>query len=118
MKRTPHQAGSVANPTAIIDLGNETNIVKVSGSFMRSYASAVNLPTSLLIFVSDDGVDFTPVGMAIKTDPFPPQNEAINEFYWEASAEIKARYVKVEVRPRGTAWTMLAEVTVWAVTGE
>jgi len=92
--------------------------VKVSGSFMRSYASAVNLPTSLLIYVSEDGETFTPVGMALKTDPSPVQNEAINQFYWEASAPVKARYVKVGVRPRGAAWTMLAEVTVSAVPGE
>lgn len=106
------------NPTVVIDLEEETDVVKVSGSFMRSYASAVNLPTSLLVFVSDDGVDFTPVGMAIKTDPSPVENEAINQFYWEASAPVKARYVKVEIRPRGAAWTMLAEVTVWAAAGE
>jgi len=106
------------NPTAIIDLGEEMDVVKVSGSFMRSYVSAVNLPNSLLISVSQDGVDFTTVGMALKTNPSPPENEAINEYYWEASAPVKARYVKVEVRPRGTAWTMLAEVTVWAATGE
>jgi hypothetical protein len=106
------------NPTAIIDLQGELDVVKVSGSFMRSYASAVNLPTSLLIFVSNDGVDFTPVNMAIKTDPSPPQNEAIIDFYWEASAPVTARYVKVEVRPRGTAWTMLAEVAIWAIPSE
>jgi len=106
------------NPTVIIDLEEDANVVKVSGSFMRSYASAVNLPNSLLIYVSEDGVDFTPVGMAIKTNPFPPENEKINEYYWIASATVKAHYVKVEVRPRGAAWTMLAEVTVWAIPGE
>ena len=110
--------GPSINPTAIIDLQSELDIVKVSASFMRSYASAVNLPTSLLIYVSNDGTDFTSVNMAIKTDPSPVLNEAINAFYWEASAVVTARYVKVEVRPRGTAWTMLAEVTVWAIPGE
>jgi hypothetical protein len=102
------------NPTVIIDLLETTSIVKVSAHFMRSFASAVNLPNSLLIAVSDDGMEFKTVGLAVVTNPYPPQNEFINEIYWIASAPVEARYVKVEVRPRGSAWTMLAEATVWA----
>ena len=46
---------------------------------------------------------------------YPAQNEFINEIYWVAGEPVVARYVKIEIRPRGNAWTMLAEATVWAV---
>ncbi len=103
------------NPTVIIDLLESKSIVKVSAHFMRSFASAVNLPNSLLISISQDGMDFRTVGLAVMTDPFPPQNELINEIYWIANEPMEARFIQIEVRPRGQAWTMLAEATVWAV---
>lgn len=103
------------NPTIIIDLLEPTSIVRVSSHFMRSFASAVNLPNSLLIGVSDDGMEFRTVGLATITNPYPAQNEFINEIYWVAGEPVVARYVKIEIRPRGNAWTMLAEATVWAV---
>ncbi|MBN2219164.1 MAG: hypothetical protein JW697_02685 [Kosmotogaceae bacterium] len=102
------------NPTVIIDLLEPTKIVRVSSHFMRSFASAVNLPNSLLIGVSDDGMEFKTVGLAVQTNPYPPQNEFINEVYWVATEPVLTRYVKIEIRPRGSAWTMLAEATVWA----
>ena len=101
-------------PTVVIDLGGEEQVARVSGHFMRSFASAVNLPVALLIAVSTDGESYKTVGMATSWNPSPPKNEFINELYWLGDP-VKARYVKVEVRPRGTAWTMLAEVTVSAV---
>lgn len=102
------------NPTVIIDLLDKKPVVRVSGSFMRSYASTVNLPLSLLVSVSNDGIDFETVGLAVDTDPYPPMNESINEIFWVASEVVEARFVKIEIRPRGSAWTMLAEATVWA----
>lgn len=101
------------NPTVIIDLLESTPVVKVSASFMRSFASAVNLPNSLLIETSEDGIEFKTVGLAVNTNPYPAQNEFINEIYWVASEPVQARYVRIEIRPRGASWTMLAEATVW-----
>jgi len=103
------------NPTIIIDLLEPKSIGRVSAHFMRSFASAVNLPKSLLIGVSDDGMEFKTVGLAVATNPYPPQNEFINEIHWSPSEPVLARYVKIEIRPRGAAWTMLAEATVWAM---
>ena len=101
------------NPTVIVDLGEVKTIEKVSADFMRSFASAVNLPNSLLIGISNDGENFEFVGLATNYDPYPPENEKINKLYWQADKPLEAQYVLVEVRPRGNAWTMLAEVTVW-----
>ena len=103
----------VFNPVVVLDLGERVEgITRVSGQFMRSFASAVNLPYSLVVSVSDDGVDFTPVGLAVRTVPEFVTNEYINSFYWQDLVNpVDGRFVRVEVRAR-TGWTMLAEVTV------
>jgi len=101
------------NPVVVIDLGERVEgITRVAGLFMRSFASAVNLPYSLVVSVSDDGEAFTDVGLAVRTVPEPIVNEYINSYYWQDLANPTAgRFVKVEIRAR-TAWTMLAEVMV------
>lgn len=102
------------NPTVVIDLGERIEgITRVAGLFMRSFASAVNFPSGLVISVSDDGETFRDVGMATRTVPDPFMNELINSLFWEDLGNpVAARYVRVEIRPRGDAWTMLAEVMV------
>lgn len=102
------------NPTVVIDLGERVEgITRVAGLFMRSFASAVNFPSGLVISISDDGETFRDVGLATRTVPDPFMNEYINSLYWEDLANpVAARYVRVEIRPRGDAWTMLAEVMV------
>jgi hypothetical protein len=102
------------NPTVVIDLGERVEgITRVAGLFMRSFASAVNFPNSLIVSVSDDGETFRDVGLATRTVPDPFLNEHINSLYWQDLANpVAGRFVKVEVRPRGDAWTMLAEVVV------
>ena len=102
-----------SNPVVVIDLGERVEgITRVAGLFMRSFASAVNLPYSLVVSVSDDGETFTDVGLAVRTVPEEIVNEYINSYYWQdLENPVAARYVKVEIRAR-TAWTMLAEVMV------
>ncbi len=106
-------ADPVINPVVVLDLGERVEgITRVAGLFMRSFASAVNLPSSLVVSVSDDGETFTDVGLAVRTVPEPILNEFINSYYWQDLANpVAGRYVKVELRAR-TGWTMMAEVMV------
>jgi len=106
-------ADAVVNPVVVIDLGEHVDgITRVAGLFMRSFASGVNLPYSILVSVSDDGETFEVVGLAAKTVPAPAMNELINSVYWENLQEpVGGRYVKLDIRNR-TGWLMLAEVVV------
>ncbi len=106
-------ADPVVNPVVVLDLGERVEgITRVSAQFMRSFASAVNLPYSLVVSMSDDGITFTPVGLAVRTVPEFVVNEYINSFYWQdLERPVDGRFVKIEIRAR-TGWTMLAEVTV------
>lgn len=106
-------ADAVINPVVVLDLGEHTEgITRVAGLFMRSFASAVNLPYSLIVSVSDDGETFTDVGLAVRTVPEPILNEFINSYYWQDLVNpVSGRYVKVEMRVR-TGWLMMAELMV------
>lgn len=106
-------ADPTSNPFVVLDLGERVEgITRIAGLFMRSFASAVNLPYSILISVSDDGEDFSVVGLAAKTAPAPAMNELINSVYWEDLANpVAGRFIKLEIRAR-TGWTMIAEVVV------
>lgn len=102
------------NPVVVIDLGERVEgITRVGGVFMRSFASAVNFPNSLVVSVSDDGELFSDVGLAVRTVPDPFLNEFMNAIYWQdLESPVAGRFVKVEIRPRGASWTMLAEIVV------
>jgi hypothetical protein len=106
-------ADPTVNPVVVVDLGERVEgITRVAGLFMRSFASAVNLPYSLVVSVSDDGETFTTAGLAVRTVPEAIVNEYINSYYWQdLENPVAGRFVKVEIRAR-TGWTMLAEVIV------
>jgi len=104
----------VSNPTVTIDLGEVKNIDMVTGHFMRSNASAVPIPMCMIISVSDDDEVYYEVGIAATWDP-PAENEKINQIVWKNRGEkITGQYVMIEIIPRGKAWTMLAELSVFS----
>ena len=81
---------------------------------MRSNASAVPIPMCMIISVSDDDEVSYEVGIAATWDP-PAENEKINQIVWENRGEkITGQYVMIEIIPRGKAWTMLAELSVFS----
>ncbi len=101
------------NPVVILDLGEIKSVERVTGHFMCSNASAVPLPYGMIISVSEDDEIYREVGIASNYIPYA-ENEKINEVQWlNTAGEIKAQYVKVEILPKGNAWTMLAEVSVF-----
>ncbi len=106
-------ADATANPVLVVDLGEHVDgITRVAGLFMRSFASGVNLPYSILVSVSDDGENFDVVGLAAKTEPAPAMNELINSVYWQdLQNPVGGRYVKLQIRQR-TGWLLMAEVVV------
>jgi hypothetical protein len=100
-------------PTLVIDLGAPRRVDAVRCSFMRSQASAVPAPASFTVYVADATGAFRVAGVATVYDP-PLQDEKVNALLWrnDTGADILASRVKIEIAPKGTAWTMLAEAEV------
>lgn len=62
---------------ATIDLGKEENISFVKVHYLHQTGSWIYQPSSVIIFTSADGVDFSPVALS---NPTITNNEAICEF--------------------------------------
>ena len=101
---------------ATIDLGKEESISFVKVHYLHHPGSWIHQPSAVSISVSNDGINFLPVGLS---NPTIANNEAINEFLQPT----KARYIKVHVANFGTipagnagagskAWLFVDEIEV------
>src|SRR5690625_2071140 len=80
---------------------------------MRSDGSDVSLPASAIISVSEDGELWEGRGMALDWREGEPANDTLGTLVWaDEDWAGYGQFVRVEVRPGGEAWTMLAEVEV------
>jgi hexosaminidase len=107
---------------AIIDLGHEIPIHRVSTSYLQNTSSWIFFPSSIEYSISTDGVHYTPMGsfeqpVAVKHEPVQ-----IKEFPLETT-QTKARFIKVTAKNVGTcpgwhagkggkAWLFIDEIIV------
>lgn len=94
-----------------VDLGSETAIRSVTATFMQVVGAMVYLPASVIISVSDDGVDFT----ELSRQTFPVDKEKAIRFKdisWKGDA--KGRYVRYQARAGDElgGWVFTDEIIV------
>ncbi len=104
--------GWLRNMDVTLDLGETKPIRMVSASFMHSPAPGVFLPDSVIVSVSDNGRDFTPVAVMRGDIPVTTKQVQIKEF--AAPVQTQARYVNVRaVRHRKyRAYMFIDEIVV------
>lgn len=93
---------------AIIDLGEKRDLTGVSVHLCNGGTAGINAPHNAIVYVSDDGVNFT------KTAELDIASDA-SAIYW-TSAELEnvsARYVKFEFKPNGL-FVFINELEVYA----
>jgi hypothetical protein len=97
-------------PTVIVDLQSVySNLTTVIGYCMRDDGSAVNAPQYLIVSTSNNGTSYSFTGNATCSSP---TNGAINPYRLDRSL-FSGRYIKLNIVPQGTAWTMINEVVVY-----
>lgn len=93
---------------AIIDLGVSRNLTGVCAHICNGGTAGINAPYNAIVYVSDDGVNFTKAAeLDIASDA--------SAIYW-SGAELKnvsARYVKFEFKPNGL-FVFINELEVYA----
>ena len=94
-----------------VDLGNGTAIRSVTATFMQVVGAMVYLPASVIISVSDDGVNFT----ELSRQTFPVDKEKAIRFKdisWKGDA--KGRYVRYQARAGDElgGWVFTDEIIV------
>jgi Domain of unknown function (DUF4434)/Domain of unknown function (DUF5109)/F5/8 type C domain len=94
-----------------VDLGAAHVIKEVRSHWLQDEPSAILLPKQVTCLVSDDNVNFTPVGTVQKPTP---DNSTQSLWYTLTDlAGVNGRYVQVQVKPgSGAGWTFIDEIEV------
>ena len=86
---------------AVVDLQEMKSLNNFSGTFLQDSRSWILMPTKVEYYTSNDNVNFTLAG-SVSNDIDPKETEnKIKNFSFQASKEIKARYVKVIAKKFG-----------------
>lgn len=107
---------------AVIDLGSQKRVSKVSASFLQDQRSWIFMPLSLEISLSNNGEEFTPAGTIANDVPDREINPIIKEFI-STAINTSTRYIKVAAKNRGTcpswhpgaggkAWIFIDEIKI------
>ncbi len=94
-----------------IDLGSKEVIKEIRSNWLQDAVPGILLPQSLTCSVSDDNVNFTPVGTVKK----PSLGDGTQSWWYTLTDlnNIDGRYVQVQVKPGSNAeWTFIDEIEV------
>jgi len=96
-----------------IDLGEQTNITRLAGSFLQDQDSWIFMPEKVEFFVSNDGKNFKSVGVVENEVAQDTEDAVIQEL--EIRKRLNARYVRMVATSIGTCpeWHVGAGEKAW-----
>ena len=96
-----------------IDLGENTGITRLAGSFLQDQNSWIFMPEKVEFFVSTDGKNYKSIGVVENEIPQDAEDAVIQEF--EIRKNMKARYVRMVATTIGTCpeWHVGAGDKAW-----
>ncbi len=114
-------ANAGINQSVILDLGEvRTGISRISGGFMRTITSDVQLPVKMVLWVSEDNKTYNKIGDAATWFPEQKENERTSWLSWESSnGPVRGRYIKAEILPNSkdeqgnVGWILMTELSVF-----
>jgi predicted alpha-1,2-mannosidase len=107
---------------AVVDLGKQTQLKKVSIGFIQDINAWVFMPEYVQLFVSDNGIDFKPAGKVQNTLSQDKEGAIVKEFTFNFS-DTKTRYINIVGKNIGkcppghkaagsTSWIFTDEITI------
>ena len=118
--RTGHWQGYQGQDLeAIIDLGSEQGVNRISTGFLQDIRSWVWYPTEVVYAISTDGVNYTEVGTVLPE--FPDNQEgAFNKDFEVNFGTKNARYIRVQAKTYGKCpdWHLGAGGDTWLFADE
>jgi hypothetical protein len=110
-----------ADVDAVVDLGKEQSITKISSGYVQQTAAWIVLPTEVEYLISSDGENFKSLGILKPTVDIKDMNIQTYEFVKECN--VRARYVRVMAKnygklpdwhesPGGNAHLFIDEITI------
>ena len=107
------------NLDAIVDLGTERSINKISAGFLQDQGSWIFMPVKVIFSLSVDGKTYNEIGSVTNDVPDNNPDARIKEFTLFLKDQ-RARFIKVVGKNRGTcpAWHPGAGQKAWIFTDE
>jgi predicted alpha-1,2-mannosidase len=98
---------------ATVDLGEETEITRLAGSFLQDQDSWIFMPTEVEFFISNDGKKFKSVGVVENEIAEDAEDAVIQEL--DIRKKMKARYVRMVAKSIGKCpdWHVGAGEKAW-----
>lgn len=105
--------GFLGDFDATVDLGSVKPISSAGITFMHAPGAWVHLPQNVIVEVSANGTDFTPVG-TLWTDLDPKYPKILMKDYFASFPETDARYVRIRAKghDRPGAWLFADEIVI------
>lgn len=109
------------NLEAVVDLGSEKEISKISIGILQDQGAWIFMPEEVMFYISDDGKNFTEYGS--EKDPVDPKTDGPQLHDFTSRKNAKARYIKIVAKNRGTCpewhpgkgspcWIFADEITI------
>jgi predicted alpha-1,2-mannosidase len=103
---------------AIIDMGEKKLVKKLAIGFLQDIGSWIWMPRKVIFEYSDDGQNFTQIGIMENSVPVDNYNSVIKDF--EINSALETRYIKIKAIKYGTIpeWHLGAGNPSWIFTDE
>lgn len=95
----------------VVDMGEVTDIRKVSARFMQLIGPGVYQPTEVEVLTSDDGVNFTSQGVVSTTISDTDKDLSFEEYTFFGNWT--ARYVQLKANEAHKAFIFVDEIVIW-----
>lgn len=95
----------------VVDMGEVTDIRKVSARFMQLIGPGVYQPSEVEVLTSDDGVNFTSQGVVSTTISDTDKNLSFEEYTFFGNWT--ARYVQLKANEAHKAFIFVDEIVIW-----
>ena len=95
----------------LIDLKQRQKISRVEVSFMQSAGAEIFMPAVLTFYTSDDGENFTPIGL-FRKEPEKTDRPVYEQRIWKGKS--RTRYLRVQALPgKQGGWIFADEIAVF-----
>ena len=96
--------------TIVLDLGAVKDVKAVRLLTMLGNTSGITAPSGISFEVSEDGTNYTSIGMQ---NFLPEEGSKVEWVGYQLAEAVKAQYVRVCVYVEGTCWTFISELEVY-----
>ena len=84
------------NLDALIELGEEAEVHSIAASFLQDQKKWIFLPVEVVLYVSDDGINFTKLTVISQNIPQKTEGPVFHSFEFNPDQPLKSKFIRIE----------------------